>query len=117
MTSATGRIRIVRVPAGEAPKEVRQAWVGLVLPCEPIVGFGRGPEYNLLSQTRRVRTYGFRVPQDLAIEALERVTPEAARWWREHGFPHPNMNFVFCENEAVILYGVVYQRLVPILCG
>ena len=36
-SGATGRVKVTKIPRGEAPEEIRAAWVGLVLPCYPTV--------------------------------------------------------------------------------
>ena len=110
--TATGRIMIVRTPAGQAPEEIRQSWIGVTLPCEPIVGFSSGTEIGAVTGELVKKRYCFHVPQAPAIEALEQVAPEAAKWWRELGYPHPDMWFTFGEDEAKIIFGVIPQQLV-----
>ena len=111
-STATGQIRITRVPTGEAPEEIRQAWVNVNLPCEPILGYGSDGEHGVLSKKPLKRNrYSFQVPEDLAIEALEKAAPHAARWWQARGFPHPERWFVFAEEEAEIISGVTYQKV------
>lgn len=94
-------IRITAVPPGEAPAEIRAAWVGVRIPLPTLhrsprqwktAGVLSGPK-TLLSrvaalfsgQTGRSRGYAVSVIEALA--ALEEVRPEAARWWRENA-PH-----------------------------
>ena len=113
-SSATGRIKIVRTPAGGAPEEVRKEWVGVILPCAPILGFTDGIELNAVTGEKVPKRYCFHVPQIEAIEALEQKSPDAARWWRELGYPYVDGWFTFGENEAEIVYGVIPQRLVHI---
>lgn len=48
-------IEITRVPAGEAPEWVRQAWVGLVLPCDPFVGYAHTPDKGVVSLQETTR--------------------------------------------------------------
>lgn len=67
--TATGRIKIIGVPAGEAPLRVRECWQGVILPCEPL-----HDDY-------------FRVPQAEAIDALSLMDATAALWFRQNGFP------------------------------
>lgn len=92
-------IRIITVLPGEAPLEVRQAWVGLVLPVLenrphskqiPLAGVKSGPKtfwgmlWNQLT-LRFARTEGYEVDVLAAIEVLEKAN--AAAWWRQNT-PH-----------------------------
>ncbi len=98
------RIRILDVPPGEAPLEVRRRWVGLELPLVPgdtgpvrmlaqgvVTGPRRKPGkwlclwYRLTG--RVFEREGYRVPALQALEALEPVAPDAAAWWRTNT-PH-----------------------------
>jgi hypothetical protein len=95
------KVRIIDVPPGEAPEEVRRAWVGLILPVAlGEVGPRSTPMYGVLSGPRsylghlwRVltrhspRAMQYVVPVDCALEILEETSPEAAAWWEEHT-PH-----------------------------
>jgi hypothetical protein len=94
-------IRITAVPPGEAPLEIRQAWVGLVLPVSenrrqskqiPLAGVKSGPKTfwgMLWSQLtfQFARTEGYEVDVLAAIEVLEKTNPGAAAWWRQNT-PH-----------------------------
>ncbi len=116
-TKPTGLIRIVRVPEGEAPQCVRQAWVGLELPCDPYLGYSdAGLDRGVLTGTEAARNRcGFSVPQDWAIAVLEQSDPAAAAWWRRHGFPKEgDGRFGFAEVEAEIVSGVERQRLIEV---
>ena len=102
-------IRIVSTPAGEAPEWVRQAWVGLDLPCKgarPATYATRGvtaappPFWRKLSAVLGfggVRQNGFAVPAVAAVEALAAVNPLAAAWWRENTpqLLRPGQTFLF----------------------
>jgi hypothetical protein len=78
----SGKIRIIGVPPGQAPVEIRQAWVGLELPVIegevtqniPIGVFG-GPAEN---------SGGYRVDGQKAIELLGQKSPTAAEWWKQN---------------------------------
>lgn len=111
-TEATGRIRITKVPGGEAPFKIREAWMGIELPCHPFYGMQVGDERGVLSgdkvaQSRRA----FTVPQAGALTALAAVNPDAAAWWRRRGYPNPSQYFSFAEDEAEIVSGVQQQQL------
>jgi hypothetical protein len=89
-------IRIIKVPPGEAPESVRQAWVGLSLPLAEGQGI-RPTTYEAcgvlsgpkdLSSTlaawvsKRFRlSAGYAVETLAAVEILSHVNPEAAGWW------------------------------------
>lgn len=88
-------VRITGVPPGEAPEEVRRAWVGLVLPlAEGESGPRVFPGFGVLSgkpvadaEGRYLGTPQFVVPAGAAVTLLEWKAPEAAAWWRDNA-PH-----------------------------
>lgn len=106
----TGRIIIIKIPAGEAPKEIRKAWIGPTFPCSPILGWIHG-EHGALSKKETPERYGFTVPQAAAIRILEKHNTQAAAYWRSKGFPQRGKYFVFEESEAVIVSGVRKQKI------
>lgn len=107
---AMGSIRVVKIPVGEAPEDIKKAWLLCEsLPCYPILGISED-EHEILSRkpVQRPRmTVGVR--HDKALEVLEKVAPEAAAWWRSNGFPKPGESFLFGEDEVQILSGVKRQ--------
>lgn len=81
-------VRIVQVPPGEAPEEIRRAWVGLELPllrgaAEPLPAVSVG----VLSHQNSAVVPGYAVDGRLAMEALAGRSPEAAAWWQQNA-PH-----------------------------
>lgn len=99
-------IQIVNVPEGEAPEHIRAAWVGMILPSEPIVGYSdqdsreRGALTGAINVHNR---YRYAVPQQEALALLERKQPDAVRWWKENGFPKGGdgiTHFSFSEQEV-----------------
>ena len=104
-------VRIIAVPPGEAPPEVRAKWVGLCLPVRRTllgrsrrsvraIGVLTGPR-TLGCLLRALFTgepvEGYAVPVLPAIAILERSHPEAAAWWRANT-PHllrRGQHFVF----------------------
>ena len=94
-------IKIVEVPDGEAPLEVREKWVGAILTCVRVdtMEHALGVVSHRPSPSRR---NVWIVPQEEAISALEKIAPEAAKWWRENGYPRGGGGFTFGESEAVI---------------
>ena len=105
-------VRIVAVPPGEAPEEVRRAWVGMDLPLAagetgprelPTGGVLTGPRtlfgqlLKLLTGRRRY-AYGYVIDAPQALTLLVEHAPEAARWWRRRHTPHcwePGRRFLF----------------------
>ena len=92
-------IRIISIPPGEAPEEVRTAWVGLVLPVavsgvqsveaagvlsRPTTGLGLFFA-RLLRRTKRESVYI--VEAHRAVEILSAYSPDAARWWKANAAP------------------------------
>jgi hypothetical protein len=81
-------LRIVQTPPGEAPEEIRRAWVGVELPLRR----GQTERVDLksvgvLSQQGFEITTGYAVDGRAAVNALDSQAPHAGAWWREHA-PH-----------------------------
>jgi hypothetical protein len=104
-------VRIIATPPGEAPEEVRRAWVGLELPLAagetgprelPVGGVLTGPRsifaqlLKLLTGERRY-AWGYVIDAPQALTLLVEHAPQAARWWRQYA-PHcwePGRRFLF----------------------
>lgn len=110
------RIRVVAVPAGEAPQWVHEKWVGVELPlalrsAHEFRTFGvlSGPR-SFLAALGRLLTGRFTRRRDYAVEvaaavaALERVHPDAAAWWTNaaHLFRRSSY-FMFREHECQLM--------------
>lgn len=113
---ATGRVKIVKIPRGEAPENIRAAWVGLELPCYPTAGYIDGVEFGfesgLVRQDSRACVI---VPQKEALEVLEKSSPAAAKWWYDRGFPLGFCsNFSFGVDEVALVSGVRLQNLIEV---
>ena len=111
-------IRIIAVPPGEAPEDVRRAWVGVRIPL-PLFhrrprawrtsGVLTGPK-DLVARLRALlsgrleRHRGYAVAVADAIAALEARDPAAARWWRENApqAVRPGRAFVFSSEVCVV---------------
>jgi hypothetical protein len=78
-------LRIIRTPPGEAPEEIRRAWVGVELPLRR---WETEPDRHLtvgaLSQKAPEMAAGYAVDGRAAVKALASHSPEAAAWWREN---------------------------------
>ena len=110
---ATGRIRVIKTPDGEAPEMVRMYWVGCELPCYPILGYGDA--YELASKKPAVPYMRITVPARHALTILEAKHFPAARWYYAHGYPHKDYPyFCFDSDEIEIISGVTLQRLVEV---
>ncbi len=113
------KIRIKSPPPGEAPEEVRRAWVGLVLPVPdkyakrqelPMVGVLSGPRSLLgilfAAVTGRIQHVpGYAVAADTAVEILGKHAPEAASWWRQNAARsiQPGRHFVFAQEACEVI--------------
>jgi hypothetical protein len=92
------KIRIKSTPPGEAPENIRQAWIGLEIPVPPrfaerrnVFGVGvlSGPTTWLgqliaILMGRAQRESGYVVEARVAVDLLSIRSPEAADWWRQH---------------------------------
>lgn len=86
------RIRIVATPPGDAPDQIRRAWVGLELPlANGQTGPCRQPAEGILSGRDEAPCSGYAVDGRQAVALLAAREPEAAAWWREHA-PHVSMH-------------------------
>jgi hypothetical protein len=123
-------VRIIATPPGEAPEEVRRAWVGLELPLAagengprtiPVGGVLTGARtfwgklFKLLTGQRRYG-HGYVVDAAQALVLLAERAPWAAQWWRECA-PHcwqPGFLFLFpaaCCAEAAQAWPAVPGRV------
>lgn len=106
-------IEVIKIPGGDAPRWVRDAWIGMTLPLAEgetrARRFLSGPllpaERGWLGMLARVMsgsgrlTLGYLVESSVALALLAQRAPEAHRWWRNHT-PHlfdPGRFFVFHE--------------------
>ena len=81
MSDTIRQIRIIKVPRGNAPEWVRQAWVGCVLPDLGPPANGRS--FGLLTRTPRNAQGASCVPMQIALEILAEKSPDAATWFRD----------------------------------
>jgi hypothetical protein len=78
-----GRIRITATPSGDAPEEIRRAWVGLELPLGR-TGLQRLEAEGVTSGRGAGVVEGYVVCGKVAVELLAAHAPEAAEWWRRN---------------------------------
>jgi hypothetical protein len=111
-------IRIIATPPGEAPEEIRKAWIGVRIPMPLFhrnakdwrsAGVLTGPKsffarLRALFSGQYVRRHGYAVAVVEAILALEVSNPAAARWWRENTPQaiQPGKAFVFSAEVCVV---------------
>jgi hypothetical protein len=101
------KIRIISTPPGEAPEDIRKAWVGLVLPLARFrprretwtSGVLTGPR-SLLGflaaalSGRLKRQVVYNVSGRVAIDALAAHSPYAASWWRQNAAHVPRRGWL-----------------------
>ena len=95
------RVRIVGVPSGDAPLEIRKQWLGLELPLMP----GRSDTYQvagrgvLSGKPLAESIIGYLVSAHEAVEILASRSPDAAKWWRTFApsYIAPGKSLVFDE--------------------
>lgn len=76
-------IRITNTPPGEAPEEIRRAWVGSVLHVHPNApGLRRSVGAGVLTGESANLTEGYWVDAAVAVATLATFRPDAAAWWR-----------------------------------
>ena len=109
-----GVIRFTSMPSGGAPRSIREQWVGVEVPClfshNGISLEGEGVR-NVVSGLDVPDYPGYIVFQTSAIEALQEKSPEAAEYWKEHGFPnHPFALFLFNLESAEVVKSVMTRK-------
>lgn len=111
-TQATGVVRIKTVPQGEAPENIRAAWIDLTLPCYPTAGYIAGEELGVRSglKEKRMARQCVVVPRAEALTILRAADPDAAEWWDTHAIPGGYLCFGLDEVE--IIHGV---RVLPVV--
>ncbi len=110
-----GVIRFISVPRGGAPLWVREAWIGVEVPC---LFSHDGVPLSASDTVRDVET-GLEVPdypgyivlQTHAIEALRQQSPKAAKYWRSLGFPYNECAlFLFDHDSAEVVKPVKTRK-------
>jgi len=101
------RIKIISMPAGQAPKWVRREWVGLELPVheKPVDGDYHGV---LGGEPEKENIGGFHVEAYVAVAILNAKSPDAANWWRK------NCPYLFGYNQHLV-FGRQYCEVVKTL--
>ena len=121
------KIRVINTPPGEAPEDVRAAWVGLELPlavpgecARPTIGVvsHRKPLFDklvLLFTGKTKRHWGYLVDAARAVEILAARSPEAANWWREKAAQsiQPGKRFLFAAEACQEIAGDSDEATTP----
>lgn len=111
---ASGRVKIIKVPAGESPVWVRRAWVGLTLPCQPISGEVANAIGVITREPVTPRDCVL-VSQEDAFEVLRTERPDAYEWWKAHGYPKEKpVTLCFGTDEVEVISGVKRQRIIEV---
>ncbi len=80
------RIHVTSRPDGDAPEEIRDAWIGCVMVARPAIEGSKN--FGLFTGQERVGVLGgHRVSWQDAMEALERQAPTMRAWWEAHLLP------------------------------
>ena len=101
------QVKIVATPPGEAPKRIRDAWIGVVLPIKgdrPNKRLGYGVKSGLtiwfvikvfLGWVKPIQ--GYSVDAAKAVDILSQTAPDAAQWWRKNASNalEPGMLLIF----------------------
>jgi hypothetical protein len=89
-------MEIVKTPDGEAPLEVRKAWVGLTLDFEEVDALEEG----VVSRMLRPARHTVLIKKATAIAALKGHNEIAYRWWMDHYHGQPAGLFSFGRDEV-----------------
>lgn len=97
-------IKIISVPEGEAPPEIREAWVGLILPVSRGTGIlpsgafmRKGVESGQFAPPEK----GFAVMSSDAIQVLKLTgKTNAASYWTDHDARVPTHELIFRRPEC-----------------
>lgn len=91
------QIQITQVPQGTWSREAKEAWVGLILPCDPLIVMHGG-------------RWNYQVPQGRAISIVTGKLPAIGKYWISHGFPFRDGVFLFQVDVARIVTGVFTRQ-------
>ncbi|MFA5934578.1 MAG: hypothetical protein WC827_01690 [Candidatus Paceibacterota bacterium] len=74
-------IRIISIPPGQAPEWVRKEWIGVEIPLseQKSSGIQMGVRGGAAKNVG-----GYQVETSKAIEALQKKSPMAAKWWKDN---------------------------------
>lgn len=96
------KIRIIAIPAGEAPLWVRKAWVGLELEVEVYRGSTKGVVTGYPSADS---VKGYAVRFEIALHALLHYNAQASAWWHQNNQTkhRPDRMLIFKPEDCQVL--------------
>ncbi len=98
----TVRVKIIKIPRGGAPEEVRRFWVGMELVAAKMTPDMGGEERNLVTGQAQPKREAYVVPTNYALSKLELRSKMAAEWFHKNVPPwFPVLSFGADELEIV----------------
>ena len=96
---AQGFVRIIKRPAGQAPAEIRDKWIGLVLPVIEKTGGGlfRG---LITGQPVLDQVGGYVIRWSDAMNALASKSLETKKWWEKNVYARPHPPALIFDQEC-----------------
>lgn len=115
-------VRIASTPPGEAPKWVRDAWIGLEFPAlDPEVTTNPDKPPSGVLSGRPSSDVGYTVPAAVAFDLLRRKAPDAFDWWQTHTQVTEAVDVGLCfDNSACVVVATgsaVYDALQRVYPG
>ncbi len=94
------RIRIVKTPRGEAPRHIRQEWVGLEFEAQA----ENLSTHGVLTEDPLPMAKRYLILETEALDLLEKAgKSQALKWWRDNDFPEEGSYFAFEADEVIEL--------------
>ena len=100
------KVKIIAVPHGSAPNEIREIWVGAVLPLAvganlPRIHYVKPGLWSWFRAWFFPKLY-YAVSVDDALAVLEKISPNSAHWWKQNcpGLVGSNRVFLFAIEEC-----------------
>ena len=98
------RIKITSTPEGEAPKEIREKWIGLKLD-------GVAYESGMVTKIAPNGFSGFVTFIDTAIQALASRNREASKWWLNWRSKHTDSDVFLFEDSCYEVVDMEQDKL------
>jgi hypothetical protein len=92
-----GTFTVEVAPEGDAPQWIKDAWIGITMPYQY-----RGTCHSQLFSKEKINSEpSYQVDSDVAIGELKKVRPDAAKWWKDLGFPEYGVVFCFRNSPRI----------------